>query len=69
MIPVGMATRSGGPGCLRTAICSGPNGDLNGCVSIKDYEKFLKAFTNGEIKRLVVVPRLRDEKLASRQST
>jgi hypothetical protein len=47
----------------------GPKGDSNGCVSIKDYEKFLKAFTNGEIKRLVVVPSLGDEKSASRRST
>jgi hypothetical protein len=47
----------------------GPNGDSNGCVSIKDYEKFLKAFSNGEIKRLVVVPSLGDEASAARRST
>ena len=47
----------------------GPNGDSNGCVSIKNYDKFLKAFSNGEVKRMVVVPRLGDEKLASRQAT
>jgi hypothetical protein len=46
----------------------GPNGDSNGCVSIKDYEKFLKAFSNGEIKHLVVVPNLGDETSASRRS-
>ncbi|HBK08379.1 MAG TPA: hypothetical protein DDZ81_21435, partial [Acetobacteraceae bacterium] len=56
-------------GLLAHSYMLGPNGDSNGCVSIKDYEKFLKAFVNGEIRRLVVVPRLRDEKLASRQST
>jgi hypothetical protein len=47
----------------------GPKGDSNGCVSIKNYERFLRAFTNGEIKRLVVVPSLGDEKSASRWST
>jgi hypothetical protein len=47
----------------------GPKGDSNGCVSIKEYEKFLKAFSNGDIKRLVVVPSLGDEKSASQSST
>jgi hypothetical protein len=46
----------------------GANGDSNGCVSIKDYEKFLKAFNNGEINRLVVVPNLRDSVSAARRS-
>src|SRR5262249_29144321 len=36
----------------------GPNGDSNGCISIKDYEKFLKSFLNGEVERMVVVERL-----------
>jgi hypothetical protein len=38
-------------------------------VSIKEYEKFLKAFSNGDVKRLVVVPNLGDEKSASQSST
>lgn len=69
MIPVGDNDMLGRSGLLAHNYMLGPNGDSNGCVSIKDYDKFLKAFTNGEIRRLVVVPRLRDEKLASRQST
>jgi hypothetical protein len=28
----------------------------NGCVSIRDYDRFLTAFQRGEIKRLIVVP-------------
>jgi hypothetical protein len=28
----------------------------NGCVAFKDYQRFLKAFKRGHIKRLVVVP-------------
>jgi hypothetical protein len=47
----------------------GPNGDSNGCVSIRDYERFLKAFTNGEIKRLVVVRSINDSASASRRPT
>jgi hypothetical protein len=38
----------------------GRNGDSNGPVSIKDYEKFLRALENGEIERLVVVASLTD---------
>jgi hypothetical protein len=47
----------------------GPKGVSNGCVSIKNYEQFLKAFSNGQIKHLVVVPSLGDEISASRRST
>jgi hypothetical protein len=46
----------------------GPNGDSNGCVSIKNYDKFLRAFQNGEIKRLVVVASLNGAISASRKS-
>jgi Protein of unknown function (DUF2778) len=60
MIPVeGEATR-GRAGLLVHSYMLGPNGDSNGCVSIKDYDRFLKAFQNGEIKRLVVVASLTD---------
>jgi hypothetical protein len=36
----------------------GPNGDSNGCVSIKNYDAFLRAYRNHQIKRLAVVARL-----------
>jgi hypothetical protein len=36
----------------------GPNGQSNGCVSVKDYPKFLTAFKRGEVNRMVVVFRL-----------
>ena len=36
----------------------GPRGDFNGCVSIKDYRRFLAAFKRGEITQLVVVARM-----------
>jgi hypothetical protein len=35
-------------------------GDSNGCVVFKDYQRFLAAFKKGQIKRLVVVPRLKE---------
>ncbi|AMJ63320.1 tlde1 domain-containing protein [Bosea sp. PAMC 26642] len=45
----------GRAGLLAHTYLLGPRGDSNGCVSFKDYEKFLQAFLRGEIKRLVVV--------------
>jgi hypothetical protein len=68
MTPVGDNGTLGRSGLLAHSYMLGPKGDSNGCVSIKNYEKFLKAFSNGEIKRLVVVPSLSDEMSASRRS-
>jgi hypothetical protein len=45
-------------GLLTHSYMLGPNGDSNGCVSIKNYDRFLKAYTDGEINRLIVVPSL-----------
>jgi Protein of unknown function (DUF2778) len=36
----------------------GPNGDSNGCVSVRDYDSFLAAYQKGDFKRLAVVPNL-----------
>jgi Protein of unknown function (DUF2778) len=69
MIPVGDNSTLGRSGLLAHSYMLGPNGDSNGCVSIRDYEKFLKAFSDGEIKHLVVVPSLSDAISASRRST
>jgi hypothetical protein len=48
MIPVNDNGLFGRSGLLAHSYMMGPNGDSNGCVSIKNYEKFLKAFQNGE---------------------
>ncbi len=69
MIPVDTNAALGRSGLLAHSYMLGPNGDSNGCVSIKDYERFLKAFKDGQIKRLVVVPSLDDAVLASRTSS
>lgn len=47
----------------------GPRGDSNGCVSIKDYDRFLKAWDNGEFNRLVVVPSLSGSATASQRAS
>jgi hypothetical protein len=46
----------GRAGMLAHTYMLGPNGDSNGCVSFRDYQKFLQAFLRGEVDRLVVVP-------------
>ncbi|WP_439499776.1 DUF2778 domain-containing protein [Bosea sp. (in: a-proteobacteria)] len=54
--PVGGSGKiHGRAGLLAHTYLLGPRGDSNGCVSFKDYEKFLQAYLRGEVKRLVVV--------------
>ena len=37
-------------------------GESNGCVSFRDYARFLAAFKRGEVRQMVVVPRLGNNK-------
>jgi len=48
----------GRDGLLAHTYMLGPRGDSNGCVSFRDYEAFLSAYRNNEVKRLVVVAKL-----------
>jgi hypothetical protein len=45
----------GREGLLAHTYMLGPRGDSNGCISFKDYNKFLQAYLRGDVKRLVVV--------------
>jgi hypothetical protein len=56
--PIGSGDIFGRAGLLAHSYMLGPNGDSNGCVSFKDYDAFLRAYQNGEIKKLAVVARL-----------
>ena len=56
----GDAAVFGRDGFLAHTYMLGRQGDSNGCVSFKEYHRFLAAFKKGQIKRLVVVPRLRE---------
>jgi hypothetical protein len=58
MVPAGDSDMLGRSGLLTHGYMLGPNGDSNGCVSIKYYDKFLKAYSDGNIKRLVVVSKI-----------
>jgi hypothetical protein len=56
MIPTDGRDTLGRAGLLVHSFMLGPDGDSNGCVSIRDYVRFRKAYDDGEINRLVVVP-------------
>jgi hypothetical protein len=58
LIPQDESKVFGRSGLLAHTFMLGPNGDSNGCVSFRDYDAFLHAYLNGEIKRLVVVSSL-----------
>lgn len=56
LTPVGgSAAIYGRDGILAHTYMLGPKGDSNGCVSFRDYNRFLQAYLRGEVKRLVVV--------------
>jgi hypothetical protein len=58
MIPEDEEKVFGRSGLLAHTYMLGPNGDSNGCVSFKNYDVFLQAYLNHDIKRLAVVTRL-----------
>jgi Protein of unknown function (DUF2778) len=53
--PIGEGGVYGRAGLLAHPFMLGPNGDSNGCVSVKNYQAFLKAYQNGQITKLAVV--------------
>jgi len=65
----GSAAVYGRAGLLAHTYLLGPNGDSNGCVSFRDYDKFLQAYLRGEVKRLVVVPGRGQDSLPTIAST
>jgi Protein of unknown function (DUF2778) len=58
LIPVDEKKALGRTGLLAHSFLLGPDGQSNGCVSFRDYDAFLRAYSNHQIKRLVVVARL-----------
>ncbi|MCJ2013400.1 DUF2778 domain-containing protein [Methylobacterium sp. J-076] len=56
LTPVGGAEAVyGRVGLLAHTFMLGPNGASNGCVSFRDYNRFLDAYLRGEVRQLVVV--------------
>jgi hypothetical protein len=58
LTPADGANVYGRVGLLAHTYMLGPRGDSNGCVSFRDYNRFLRAYRNGEITKLAVVPSL-----------
>ncbi len=58
LTPVGEGNMFGRAGILAHTYMLGPSGQSNGCVSFRDYPKFLAAFKRGEVERIVVVAKL-----------
>src|SRR6516162_2350363 len=58
LIPQDEGKMFGRAGLLAHSFLLGPNGDSNGCVSIRNYDAFLQAYLNHDVKRLVVVAHL-----------
>jgi hypothetical protein len=58
LIPQNERKVFGRAGLLAHSFMLGPNGDSNGCVSIRNYDAFLQAYLDHKIKRLVVVTSL-----------
>ncbi len=57
LTPQGDAKMYGRDGILAHSYMLGGNGQSNGCVSFRDYNKFLQAFLRGEINQIRVVER------------
>jgi hypothetical protein len=58
LTPLDVAAMNGRDGMLAHTYMLGPRGESNGCVSFRDYSKFLAAFRRGEITRMIVVARM-----------
>ena len=54
----------GRDGMLAHTYMLGARGDSNGCISFKDYMRFLQAYRSGEITRLIVVAQAGDAPLS-----
>jgi hypothetical protein len=58
MTPIGEDNMFNRDGILAHTYMLGATGQSNGCVSFRNYPRFLQAFLRGEVDRMVVVSRL-----------
>jgi hypothetical protein len=55
MKPVGGGNMYGRDGILAHSYLLGEQGASNGCVSVRDYDKFLQAYDDGKFDRIIVM--------------
>lgn len=60
LTPVGAGKMYGRDGMLAHSYMLGADGQSNGCVSVKNYDKFLRAYKDGKFKQLIVVRSVED---------
>lgn len=65
----GSAAIHGRDGILAHTYMLGPSGASNGCVVFRQYDRFLRAYLRGEVRRIVVVPGTAPGIFASRRGT
>jgi Tlde1 domain len=66
LTPVGAGNMYGRDGILAHSYMLGEDGQSNGCVSIKNYQKFLQAYESGDFNQLIVVRSVNDAAAPSR---
>ncbi len=59
----------GRSGLLVHSYMLGPNGDSNGCISIRDFDRFRKAYDDGQFTHLAVVPSVKAIIMAQAQQS
>jgi hypothetical protein len=64
MKPVGGGNMYGRDGILAHSYLLGEGGASNGCISVRDYDKFVQAFEDGKFSRIIVL-RSADEPVPS----
>jgi hypothetical protein len=64
MKPVGGGNMYGRDGILAHSFMLGANGQSNGCISVRDYDKFVQAFEDGKFNQIIVL-RSADEPVPS----
>lgn len=55
MKPIGNGNMYGRDGILAHSYLLGEAGGSNGCISVRDYDKFLQAFEDGKFDKIIVV--------------
>jgi len=56
MTPAEGSDIGGRSGLLVHSYMLGPNGDSNGCISVRDFDRFRKAYDDGQFTHIAVVP-------------
>jgi type VI secretion system (T6SS) effector TldE1-like protein len=67
MTPAEGSDIGGRSGLLVHSFMLGPNGDSNGCISVRDFDRFRKAYDDGQFTRIAVVPSVKAIILAQAQ--